>query len=98
MVDTSRLVQQVLTAREQRQAEVDDAKAHQRRVRAALHTLATHPEVAPAWSLFLGDLVATTLLKVVMPGDNMQEHMLMHEGKRQLVLQLLLALQEPVEG
>lgn len=67
-----------------------------KRVQAALMTLTTHTEAGEAWTIVLEDLIYTTLLHVVLPEGHSEAALLMHEGKRQLVLQLLLAIQTAV--
>lgn len=86
-----RIVQQVAT----RPEGSADVEQRNRRVKAALFTLATHDATREAWSLVLEDLIATNVLRTIVPGEQFGgELALLQEGKRQVVLQLLLAVRQ----
>lgn len=68
-----------------------EVEERNRRVEAALHTLATHEGTREAWNVLVEDLITTVLLRTVQPEAQMGDLCVFNEGKRQAVLQLLLA-------
>ena len=69
----------------------EEIEAHNRRVQAAIHTLATNEATQEAWKVLVDDLIETILLRTVPPEQQMGDMCVFNEGKRQTVLQLLLA-------